>query len=102
MSIAGRVAIGLGCMAAYGLLLIGCASTKAAVEPPVETVTPEPVVEPVASPPTGPPPGYVAATNYWVREKIILGVAPEPLPSAIQKSAEKKGKKSKKAGKSAS
>jgi hypothetical protein len=100
MSTASRAA--LGCMAVYCLLLIGCASTKAAVEPPAEAVTPEPVVEPVYSPQTEPPPGYVAPTNYWVREKIILGVAPEPLPSAPQKSAGKKGKPSKKAGKSAS
>jgi hypothetical protein len=68
------------------ICLIGCASTKAAVEPPVETATP-PVVEPAS----GPPPNYVVPTNYWVREKIIL--TSEVEPPAAPKSPVKKGKK---------
>jgi hypothetical protein len=97
-------------MAVLFIVLIGCASTTAVVEPPVETVTPPPVVDPAPSPPTGPPPGYVKPENYWVREKIILGevttiiekpMSPEPAPpaSATQKSSVKKGKKHKKTGK---
>jgi hypothetical protein len=81
------------------MLVIGCPSTKAVVEPPVETVIPPPAVDPVPSPPIGPPPGYVAPTNYWVREKIILTSEPEPLGSAAKKSGVKKGKNRKKTGK---
>jgi hypothetical protein len=85
----------LGCMTLFFMFVIGCTPSKAVVEPPVETATPPPVVEPAPSPPIGPPPGYVEPTNYWVREKIILGSAPEPPESATKKSV-KKGKKSKK------
>jgi hypothetical protein len=99
----------LGCMAVCFIFVIGCTSTRAVVEPPVETVTPPPVVDPAPSPPLGPPPGYVKPENYWVREKIILGevttiiereipLPSEPAPpgSATQKSLEKKGEKNKK------
>jgi hypothetical protein len=85
-------------MAVLFIVLIGCASTRAVVEPPVETVTPPPVVDPARSLLTGPPPGYVQPEIYWVREKIILGTAPEPPASAPQKSVVKKGKKHKKMG----
>jgi hypothetical protein len=64
----------LGCMAVCFIFVIGCTSTRAVIEPPVETVTPPPVVDPAPSPPLGPPPGYVKPENYWVREKIILVV----------------------------
>ena len=94
-----RSATVLGGMAVFFLVVIGCASTKTAVEPAVETVVPPPAVDPVPSPPNGPPPGYVAPTNYWVREKFILTSAPEPSGSAPQKSGVKKGKTSKKTGK---
>jgi hypothetical protein len=91
------------------MFMIGCASTRAVGEPPVETASPPPVVDPAASPPTGPPPGYVKPENYWVREKIILGevttiiekpISSEPAPpgSTTPKSAVKKGKKTKKTG----
>jgi hypothetical protein len=96
----------LGCMAVFLIFLIGCASTRDVVEPPVETVTPPPVVDPAPSPPIGPPPGYVKPENYWVREKIILGevttivekpMSPEPAPpvSATPKSLVNKSKKKK-------
>ena len=84
----------LGCLAVVFLVVTGCASTKAAVEPPVESATPPPVVEPAS----GPPPDYVAPTNYWVREKIILTSEAAPPASVPQKSAVKKGKKPKKTG----
>jgi hypothetical protein len=96
-------------MGLFSMFVIGCASTRAVVEPPVETASPPPIINPAPSPPIGPPPGYVKAENYWVREKIILGevttiiekpISPEPAPqgSAIQKSSVKKGKKTKKTG----
>ena len=78
-----------GGMGLLFMLVIGCASTRAVVEPPVETTSPPPVVDPAPSPPVGPPPGYVKPENYWVREKIILGevttiiekpTSPEPAP----------------------
>jgi hypothetical protein len=99
-----------GCMAVSFMFMIGCASTRAVVEPPMGTASPLPVVDPAPSPPTGPPPGYVTPENYWVREKIILGevttiieqpMSPEPAPpvSATPKSLVNKGKKNKKTGK---
>jgi hypothetical protein len=99
----------LGCMAVCFIFVIGCASTRAGVEPPVETASPPPVVDPTPSPPVGPPPGYVKPENYWVREKIILGevttiiekpISSEPVPpvSAPPKSSVKTGKKTKKTG----
>jgi hypothetical protein len=88
----------LGCMAVWCVFVIGCASTTAVVEPPVETVMP-PVADPASIQAMGPPPGYVKPENYWVREKIILTSAPEPPKSAPQKSVGKKGEKSKKTGK---
>jgi hypothetical protein len=104
-----RSATVLGCMAVFFIFVIGCASTRAVVEPPVETVVPPPVVDPAPSPPIGPPPGFVQPENYVVRERIILGevptviereipLAPAPAPpvSATQKSVVKKGKKNKK------
>jgi hypothetical protein len=87
----------LGCLAMCCIVVTGCTSTRTVVEPLVETASPSPVVDP--GPPTGPPPGYVAPTNYWVREKIILTSAQEPSASATQKSVVSKGKKSKKTGK---
>ena len=97
-----RSTMGLGCMAVCFIFVIGCTSTKAVVEPPaepsVETVTPPPVVDQASIQAMGPPPGYVKPENYWVREKIILGVASEPEAPVIKKSSGKKGKKSKKAG----
>jgi hypothetical protein len=81
------------------IFLIGCTSLRAVGEPPVETVTPPPVVDPARSLLTGPPPGYVKPEIYWVREKIILGSEPAPPASATQKSVVKKGKKYKKTGK---
>jgi hypothetical protein len=92
----------LGGMAVFFMFVIGCASTKAVVESPVETVISPPAVDPVLSPPIGPPPGYVAPANYWVREKIILTSEPEPPGSAPKKSVVKKGKKSQKTGKTVS
>lgn len=89
----------LGCMAVFFISWIGCASTRAVGEPPVETVIPPPVVEPVPDKPTGPPPGYVKPENYWVREKIILTSEPAPPVSTTQKSLVKKGKKHKKTSK---
>jgi hypothetical protein len=90
------------------IFVIGCASTRAVVEPPEETASPPPVVDPAPSPPIGPPPGYVKPENYWVREKIILGevtiiieretpLTSEPAPpgSATPRSSVKKGKKTK-------
>jgi hypothetical protein len=94
-----RSAMVLGCMAVLFLLLIGCTSRRAVGEPPVETVTPAPVVDPARSLLTGPPPGYVKPEIYWVREKIILGSEPAPPASSTQKSVVKKGKKHKKTGK---
>jgi hypothetical protein len=90
---------GLGGMPVCVVLVIGCASIKAGVEPPAETASPPPVVDPAPSPPLGPPPGYVQPENYWVREKIILTSAPEPPASAPQKSSVKQGKKRHKTGK---
>jgi hypothetical protein len=87
-----------GCMAVCFILLIGCASTRAVVEPLVETASPPPVVDPAPGPPTGPPPGHVEPTNYWVREKIVLTSEPAPPVSATPKSSVKKGKKDKKTG----
>jgi hypothetical protein len=87
----------LGCLALCCIVVTGCTSTRTVVEPPVETASPSPVVDP--GPPPGPPPGYVAPTNYWVREKIILTSAQEPPASATQKSVVSKGRKSKKTGK---
>jgi hypothetical protein len=86
----------LSAMVLGSMLVIGCASTKAVVAPPVETVTPPPVIDPAPSPPIGPPPGYVKPENYWVREKIILTSAPEPPASAPQKRSGTKEKRSKK------
>jgi hypothetical protein len=94
----GRSATVWGCMVMFFMSVIGCASTRAVVEPSGETANPPPVVDPAASPPSGPPPGHVEPTNYWVREKIILTSAPEPSASATQKRAGSKGKKSKKTG----
>jgi hypothetical protein len=88
----------LGCMAVCCIVLTGCTSTKAVVEPPVEAVTPLPVVDPAPSPPLGPPPGYVKPEIYWVREKIVLTSESAPPVSATQKSSGKKGKKNKKTG----
>jgi hypothetical protein len=78
------------------MLVMGCTSTKAVVEPEQETVTPSPVVDPAAIQAMGPPPGYVKPENYWVREKIILTSAAEPEAPATPKSTGKKGQKSKK------
>jgi hypothetical protein len=90
-------AILLGCIAVFSVCVIGCASQRAVVEPPVEppvgTASPSPVVDPAPSPPLGPPPGYVKPDNYWMREKFILTSEPEPPASATQKSSGKKGKK---------
>jgi hypothetical protein len=72
------------------MLVVGCTSPRAMIEPPVETA---PVVEPAL---TGPPPGYVRSTNYWVRERIILTSEQEPTKSATPKSPVKKQKKTKK------
>jgi hypothetical protein len=92
----------VGCMAVFFISLIGCASPRAVVEPPVEppveTASPPPVVDPAHSLLTGPPPGYVKPEIYWVREKIILTGEPEPPVAAPQKSSVKKGKKTKKTG----
>ena len=99
----------LGGMGLLFMCVGGCASTRAGVEPPRETVTPPPVVEPTPGPPVGPPPGYVKPENYWVREKIILGevttiiekpLSSEPAPpvSAPPKSPVKPGKNTKKRG----
>jgi hypothetical protein len=76
------------------VLVMGCASPKGVGEPEVDTASPPPVVD---SAPTESPPGYIAPTNYWVREKIIL--TSESEPSAPQKSPVKKGKKGNKTGK---
>ncbi len=94
-----RSATVFGCMAVSFMVIIGCASTRAVVEPPVEAAGPPPVVDPAPSPPTGPPPGYVKPENYWVREKIILTSEPEPPVPTTQKSSVKKDKKTKKTGK---
>src|ERR671914_607119 len=88
----------LGCMAVFFIFVIGCASTRAVGDPPVETVPPPPVVDPAPSPPIGPPPGYVKPESYWVREKIILTSEPEPPAPATQKRLAK-GKKNKKTSK---
>src|SRR5688500_5449070 len=87
----------LGCMVMFFAFLIGCASTKAVVEPPVETATP-PVVDQASIQAIGPPPGYVKPENFWVRERIILTSASEPSAPATPKSSSKKGKKNKKTG----
>jgi hypothetical protein len=98
-----------GGMGLLFMFVIGCTSTRAVVEPPMETASPPPVVDPAPSPPIGPPPGYVKPENYWVREKIILGevttiiekpISSDPAPpvSATPKSSVKKGKKTKKTG----
>jgi hypothetical protein len=81
-----------GCLTVLCLFVIGCASPKAALEPPTNIATPAPVVAPVA----GPPPDYVAPTNYWVREKIILTSEPAPSAPAPQRHAVKQGKQRKK------
>ena len=86
----------LVCMGVLLLSLTGCASTKSVGEQRAET-TISPGVDQAAIQAMGPPPGYVKPENYWVREKIILGVASEPSPPATQKSSAKKGKKGKKA-----
>jgi hypothetical protein len=83
----------LGCLVVFFIFVIGCTSTRAVVDPAVETVTPPPVVD---AAPIGPPPGYVKPTNYWVRERIILTSEPEPTKSATPKSPVKKAKKPKK------
>jgi hypothetical protein len=88
----------LECIGLLFMFVIGCASMRAGIEPPVETTSPPAVVEPAASPPIGPPPGYVKPENYWVREKIILTSEPAPPTSATQKSSLKKGKKPKQTG----
>jgi hypothetical protein len=93
------------------MFVLGCTSTRAVGELPVETASPPPLVNPAPSPPVGPPPGYVKPENYWVREKIILGEVTtvieieRPLPSgpaspvsATPKSSVKQGKKTKKTG----
>ena len=82
----------LGCLVVLCIFVTGYASTKAGVEPQVET-TPL-----VVAPPSGPPPDYVQPTNYWVREKIILTSEQEPPKPSAQKSPTKKGKKSQKSG----
>jgi hypothetical protein len=89
----------VGCLPVCFVLVIGCASPKAGIEPAAETASPPPIVDPAPSPPIGPPPGYVQSENYWVREKIILTSAPEPPASAPQKSSVKQGKKRQKTGK---
>lgn len=94
-----RSAMLLGCMAVLSIYVTGCASTKTGGEPPAETAT-LPVVDQATILAMGPPPGYVKPENYWVREKIILGVASAPETPATQKSSSKKGKKTKKASKS--
>jgi hypothetical protein len=94
------------------MFVIGCASTRVVVEPPVETASPSPVVDQAPGPPIGPPPGHVEPSRYVVREKIILGEVmtvidreistpsePAPSVSATQKRVVKKGKKNKKTGK---
>jgi hypothetical protein len=81
------------------ILLTGCVATKAVEESPVETADPSPVDQ-ASLQAMGPPPGYVKPENYWVREKIILGVASPPEIPATPKSSGKKGKKPKKASKS--
>jgi hypothetical protein len=93
-----RSAMVLGCTVVFFMFVIGCASTRAGVEPPGETVTPPPVVDPALGPPIGPPPGYVQPENYWVRENIILTSEPAPPASAPPKSSAKKGKNTKKTG----
>jgi hypothetical protein len=89
--------------------MTSCASTKAVVEPEVETATSPPLIDQAPGPPTGPPPGHVEPKNYVVREKIILGEVttvidrevstpsePAPPVSATQKNTVKKAKKNKK------
>jgi hypothetical protein len=100
MSTASRVrsATVFGCMTLSFIVVTGCVSTTAVVAPPVEPVNPPPVVDQATIQAMGPPPGYVKPENYWVREKIILGVASEPDAPVTPKSSGKKGKKSKKAG----
>jgi hypothetical protein len=88
---------------AFSIFVFGCASTKAVVEPEVETVSPPaPVVDQASIQAMGPPPEYVKPANYWVREKIILGVASEPSAPATSTSPAKKGKKAKKTTKKVS
>jgi hypothetical protein len=85
-------------MAVLFIVLIGCASTRTVVEPPVDTASPPSVVDPALGLPTGPPPGHVEPTNYWVREKIVLTSETEPPKPTTPKGAAKKSKKSKKTG----
>jgi hypothetical protein len=87
-----------GYMVVCFMVVIGCAATRAVVEPSGETASPPPVVDPAAGPPTGPPPGHVEPTNYWVREKIILTSEQEPSASATQKRVGSQGKKRTKTG----
>jgi hypothetical protein len=88
----------LGWMAVCAIVASGCTSTKTAGEPPVETAA-LPVVDQTSILAMGPPPGYVKPENYWVREKIILGVASAPETPATPKSTGKKGKHTKKTAK---
>jgi hypothetical protein len=83
------------------MLVFGCTTTKTVVEPEVEIVSlpPEPVWDQASILAMGPPPGYVKPEIYWVREKIILGVASEPEAPATSTSPAKKGKKTKKTAK---
>jgi hypothetical protein len=78
------------------VVVAGCASTKAVVEPSVETALP-PAVDQASIQAMGPPPEYVKPENYWVREKIILTSAAEPSAPAPSKGSTKKGNKGKKA-----
>jgi hypothetical protein len=82
-------------MAVLFIFVTGCALPKAVVEPQVETAAPAPVVEPAS----GPPPDYVAPTDYWVREKIILTPEQEPSASTTEKRSGSPGQKSKKTAK---
>jgi hypothetical protein len=88
-------------MVVFFMLVIGCASMRASVEPAGETASPPPVIDPASGLASGPPPGHVEPTNYWVREKIILTSEQEPAASATQKRVVSRGKKSKKTGKRA-
>jgi hypothetical protein len=83
------------------MLVFGCTTTKAVVEPEVEIVSPPPEVfaDQATVLAMGPPPGYVKPEIYWVREKIILGVASAPETPATSTSPAKKGKKAKKTAK---
>jgi hypothetical protein len=85
-------------MVVFFMFVIGCASTRAVVDPPVETASPPPVADPGSGPPTGPPPGHVEPKNYWVRERIVLTSEPAQPVSATRKGVVSKGKKNKKTG----